>query len=152
MPGFLQTKLLELRPNSSTLVSSDRFHRLTRSCSGHCAISSDLFSFSKFLSSPHRIAQPQPKWPVVPNVFHLRIMVATVLLGNSKRVQLFYSLPQTCAWTKSWHWTKALACIVSCETVYRQLYVFPNPLQSIIMYCLPFLRRTGGTQVKYQMS
>ena len=56
------------------------------------------------LSSPRMLSLAG--WPalgrvlVVPNFFHLRIMEATVLLGNFN-TDILYSLPQICASTQS---------------------------------------------------
>ena len=77
---------------------------------------------------------------VVPNFFHLRIMEATVLLGIFNAVDILLSpSPDLCLDTilplssvgssfnlMAW---SLLICIVSCETLYRQLCAFSDHVQ-----------------------
>lgn len=101
VPGFLQTQLLELRRNSSTLV----FHSLrvlrcvflTPSRLQILELCSDLCPSESF-STQNQLSHV---CVVVPNFSRLRIMEALVLLGTSNGGQLFKSLLQICAWTKS---------------------------------------------------
>ena len=95
-------------------------------------------------------------WPalgrvlVVPNFFHLRIMEATVLLGTFNAAEFFVAFPRSvprhnpvselCRQFLQPHGLVfALICIVSCETLYRQVCAFPNHVQSIEF-------TTGGLQ------
>ena len=103
-------------------------------------------SFWKFLPSPHRISGAHPEWPsgswssllprpfspdlagrpalgrvlVVRNLFHLRI------LPRHNPVSML------CRQSLQTHGlVVALICIVSCETLYRQVCDFPNHVQLI---------------------
>ena len=87
---------------------------------------------------------------VVPNFFHLRIMEATVLLGTFNAADFFVAFSRSVPrhnpvselcrqFLRPHGLVFALICIVSCETLYRQMYAFPNHIQSIEF-------TTGGLQ------
>ena len=85
---------------------------------------------------------------VVPNIFHLRMMEATVFLGTFNAAEMFWypspDLTQSCLGalrkipSTSWLGV-ALTCTVSCGTLHRQVCAFPNHVQSIEF-------TTGGLQ------
>ena len=70
---------------------------------------------------------------VIPNFFHLRMMEATVFLGNFNTAEMFwYPSPDLCLDTILCRGLVfALTCTVNCGTLYRQVRAFPNHVQSI---------------------
>ena len=77
---------------------------------------------------------------VVPNLFHLRMMEATVFLGTFNDADIFGTLPQICASTQSSRNSTdnsfdlmafALTCTVNFGTLYSLLCAFPCPLNCI---------------------
>ena len=79
---------------------------------------------------------------VVPNFFHLRIMKATVFFGTYNDADIFwYPSPDLCLDTilselfgqvlRPHGLVFALTCTVNYGTLYRQVYAFPNHVQSI---------------------
>ena len=80
---------------------------------------------------------------VVPKLFHLRMMEATVLLGTFNAAEMFlYPSPDLCLYTILFQstmgnsfnlmaWFFALTCTVNCGTLYRQVCSFPNHVQPI---------------------
>ena len=85
---------------------------------------------------------------VVPNFFHLRMMEATVLIGQQN---FFFTLTQICSSRQSCIGglqtisltsclVCALTCTVNCGTLYRQVCAFPNHVQSTEF-------TTGGLQL-----
>ena len=84
---------------------------------------------------------------VVPNLFHLKMMEATVFLGTFNAADIiWYPSPDLCLDTiLSWRSTDnffelmAVFFTVYCGTLYRQMCAFPNHVQSIEL-------TTGGLQ------
>ncbi len=72
---------------------------------------------------------------VVANIFHLRIMETTVLLGKVQKscldtIQFLSSAGRSFDFTA---WVFTLICFVSCEAFYREVCTFPNHVQVQIM-------------------
>ena len=85
-----------------------------------------------------------------PNLFHLRMMEATVLLGTLNAAEMFlYPFPDLCLDTivsqvyRQFSWPHGLAFnltyTIDCETLYKQVCAFPNYVQWIQL-------GTGGLQ------
>ena len=102
--------------------------------------------------SPHRISGAQPEWSsgswspllprpfspdscLVPNFFHLSVMETTVLFGTFNTAYIFFAFPRSVPQYNSvselcWQFLQpnclvfALICILSCNTLYRQVCLF----------------------------
>ena len=80
---------------------------------------------------------------VVPNVFHLRMTEATVFLGTFNAAEMFWylfpdmwldAILSRCSTDNFFDLMAcffALTCTVNCGTLYRQVWDFSNPVQSI---------------------
>ena len=81
---------------------------------------------------------------MVPDIFHLWIMEATVFLGTFNAAEMFlYTQPVSELYRqflRSHGLIFALTCNVNCGTLYRQVFVFPHHVQSNQF-------TTGGLQV-----
>ena len=145
VPGFLQTWLVELRPNGSILVSLDqRILFLTVWESFRCIFQtpsglSCVFHWGEASVCPlcHK-AQISGvlQWC---SKLHLTIMEATVLLGTFNAAESFCSLPRSVPQhnpvselCRQFLWPHGLVfvliCIVSCVTLYRQVCAFQNQI------------------------
>ena len=89
---------------------------------------------------------------LLPTLFHLRMMEASVVLGFFNAAEMFwYPSPGLCLDTilslssmdnsfDLMTWFFILTCTVNCRTLYRQVCAFPNHVQSITF-------TTGGLQL-----